>query len=60
MTNSMTSAVRFADINGDGQAKYLWVSDTGAVRCYLSPSEQDTGPMLRKETGFLKEPSTPV
>lgn len=30
------AGVRFADLNGDGRAEYLYLDDLGAVTCYLN------------------------
>ena len=36
--------VRFADLNGDGRAEYLYVDDIGAVTVYLNGGGKDNGP----------------
>ncbi|KAK4985019.1 hypothetical protein LTR50_006239 [Elasticomyces elasticus] len=38
------SAVRFADLNGDGRAEYLWVSEEGHVTGFLNLGPPDQGP----------------
>lgn len=41
--------VRFADLNGDGRAEYLWVDNsTGAVTAYLNLGAPDDGPNAAK------------
>lgn len=37
------SQVRFADINGDGKADYLFVHDNGTVDCWINGHSGDTG-----------------
>ncbi|KAL8709701.1 MAG: hypothetical protein Q9220_005641 [cf. Caloplaca sp. 1 TL-2023] len=38
------AGVRFADLNGDGRAEYLYVESNGAVIVYLNAGSQDAGP----------------
>jgi hypothetical protein len=40
--------VRFADLNGDGRAEYLWVDQNGAVTAYLNLGGPDNGPNAAK------------
>ncbi len=37
------AGVRFADLNGDGRAEYLYVDANGAVEAYLTPGGPDDG-----------------
>ncbi|KAL8948177.1 MAG: hypothetical protein Q9222_005610 [Ikaeria aurantiellina] len=37
------AGVRFADLNGDGRAEYLYVDDKGAVIVYLNAGSKDAG-----------------
>ena len=30
------AGVRFADLNGDGRAEYIWISETGEIRAFLN------------------------
>jgi hypothetical protein len=41
-------SVRFADMNGDGRADYLWVHDDGSVDCWLNLGGPDNGPNAGK------------
>lgn len=43
MTTLSTTAVRFADLNGDGRAEYLWVDTNGAVTAFLNQGGPDHG-----------------
>ena len=36
--------VRFADLNGDGRAEYIYVDEIGALTVYLNTGSQDNGP----------------
>lgn len=42
------AGVRFADLNGDGRAEYLWVDSIGAVTAYLNLPAPDQGPNAAK------------
>lgn len=39
-----SSSVRFADLNGDGRAEYLWLSEDGSVSAYLNRRLPDPDP----------------
>jgi hypothetical protein len=56
--------VRFADLNGDGRAEYLWVHDDGSVDAWYNMGGPDNGPNAAKvgwmpngqiATGFGKD-----
>ncbi|KAF7359595.1 SGNH hydrolase [Mycena venus] len=38
-----STAVRFADLNGDGRAEYLWLDEQGAVQGFLNLGSSGTG-----------------
>lgn len=38
------AGVRFADLNGDGRAEYIYVRDDGALIVYLNTGSKDNGP----------------
>ncbi|KAI4182509.1 MAG: hypothetical protein LQ346_006572 [Caloplaca aetnensis] len=38
------AGVRFADLNGDGRAEYIYVQDDGSLLVYLNTGSQDSGP----------------
>ena len=40
--SSSKSAVRFADLSGDGRAEYLWVAEDGSATAYLNQRAPDT------------------
>jgi hypothetical protein len=42
------AGVRFADLNGDGRAEYLYVSEDGSVEAYLNLGGPDDGPNAAK------------
>ncbi|EHK97168.1 hypothetical protein M7I_7089 [Glarea lozoyensis 74030] len=42
------AGVRFADINGDGRAEYLYVYEDGSVEAYLNAGGPDNGPNAAK------------
>jgi hypothetical protein len=48
LTFPTTSAIRFADLNGDGRADYLVVSFDGTVGAYLNLGGPDNGPNAAK------------
>ncbi|KAJ7301109.1 hypothetical protein DFH08DRAFT_827819 [Mycena albidolilacea] len=37
------TGVRFADLNGDGRAEYLWIDEDGAMTAYLNLGTTDDG-----------------
>ncbi|KAJ7650756.1 hypothetical protein FB45DRAFT_730871 [Roridomyces roridus] len=41
--NDNSTAVRFADLNGDGRAEYLWVDIQGATTAFLNLGSSQTG-----------------
>jgi hypothetical protein len=48
------AGVRFADLNGDGRAEYLYVDSNGAVEAYLNLGGPDDGPNAAK-VGWLPQ-----
>ncbi|KAJ6600731.1 hypothetical protein B0H10DRAFT_2083067 [Mycena sp. CBHHK59/15] len=43
--NDNSTAVRFADLNGDGRAEYLWLDTKGATTAFLNLGSSATGSM---------------
>ncbi|KAF8180033.1 hypothetical protein K438DRAFT_1603238 [Mycena galopus ATCC 62051] len=41
--NDNSTAVRFADLNGDGRAEYLWLDTQGATTAFLNLGSTQTG-----------------
>ncbi|KAJ6585880.1 hypothetical protein B0H19DRAFT_1110925 [Mycena capillaripes] len=41
--NDNSTAVRFADLNGDGRAEYLWLDGQGATTAFLNLGSSQTG-----------------
>ena len=48
------AGVRFADLNGDGRAEYLWVDQNGAVTAYLNLGGPNDGPNAA-QVGWLAQ-----
>lgn len=47
--NADGEGVRFADLDGDGRAEYIWISPTGSVGAYLNDGNApDNGPNAAK------------
>ncbi|KAJ7330997.1 hypothetical protein DFH08DRAFT_815078 [Mycena albidolilacea] len=44
--NDNSTAVRFADLNGDGRAEYLWLDTQGATTAFLNLGSTQTGQPL--------------
>ncbi|KAI1034833.1 hypothetical protein LB504_004407 [Fusarium proliferatum] len=44
------AGVRFADLNGDGRAEYLYINTDGSVECWLNAGGPDNGPKAAKVT----------
>ncbi|KAF7378393.1 Acetyl xylan esterase [Mycena sanguinolenta] len=41
--NDNSTAVRFADLNGDGRAEYLWLDTAGVTTAFLNLGSSETG-----------------
>lgn len=48
LTYPLSPSIRFADLNGDGRAEYLYVDPDGEVTAYLNLGGPDNGPNAAK------------